>query len=101
MGDPHAVLVDCASSLAVSRPDERMEEQSTSLSPTDFRARCAREGGPCSVEMGQENVIALLLKQQEEMLRELRDQKKVRTTFGVLRAGSYVLIHTTRQVWGK
>lgn len=30
------------------------------------------------MEMGQENVIALLLQQQEEVLREIRDQKKVR-----------------------
>ncbi len=29
------------------------------------------------MEMGQENVIALLLQQQEEVLREIRDQKKV------------------------
>lgn len=47
------------------------------LSPTDFRAICANRGGACSVQMGQENVIALLLKQQEEMIKELRVQKKV------------------------
>lgn len=99
VGDPHAVLIGCAS-LDESRPNERMEEQPTSLlSPTDFRARCAREGGACSVEMGQESVIALLLKQQEEMMRELRDQKKVRAASWCPQcrcAGPYVLIRRSR-----
>ncbi|CAM9100864.1 unnamed protein product [Scytosiphon promiscuus] len=48
------------------------------LSPTEFRAKCIGGGSPSSVEMGQENVIALLLQQQEEVLREIRNQKKAR-----------------------
>lgn len=54
-------------------------------SPAAFRPNCAvgaQDKEPatraCSAEMGQEKLIALLLKQQEEVLRELRDQKKVR-----------------------
>lgn len=56
-----------------SAPDE-----AAGLSPTEFRAKCAGRGSPSSVEMGQENVIALLLQQQEEVLREIRNQKKAR-----------------------
>lgn len=48
-----------------------------SMSPSDFRAECAGGGGACAVEMGQEKMIALLLKQQEEVLQELRNQKQV------------------------
>ncbi|CBN79078.1 expressed unknown protein [Ectocarpus siliculosus] len=46
------------------------------LSPADFQARCAEGGGASSVEMGQENVIASLLQQHQEVLREVRDQRK-------------------------
>ncbi|CAM9350178.1 unnamed protein product [Ectocarpus sp. 12 AP-2014] len=52
------------------------DDPGSGLSPTDFRARCAEEGGSSSVEMGQENVIALLLQQQQEVLREVRGQRK-------------------------
>ena len=48
-----------------------------SLSQTAFHEKCQEAGGACAVEMDQENAIALLLKQQQEVLRELRDQKKV------------------------
>lgn len=54
------------------------DDHGSGLSPADFRARCAEGGGSSSVEMGQENVIALLLQQQQEVLREVRGQRKVR-----------------------
>ncbi|CAB1096699.1 unnamed protein product [Ectocarpus sp. CCAP 1310/34] len=52
------------------------DDRGNGLSPADFRARCAEGGGSSSVEMGQENVIALLLQQQQEVLREVRGQRK-------------------------
>lgn len=60
--------------------DKDCDDLSAKLSPARFREQCA-EGGRASsssVEAGQENVIALLLQQQEEVLKEIRDQKKVR-----------------------
>lgn len=62
--------------IAISANDER--QPSGVLSPTGIKAQYVEGGGPSSVQMGQENVIALLLQQQEEVLREIRDQKKVR-----------------------
>lgn len=56
---------------------------SAELSPARFREKCA-EGGRASsssVEAGQESVIALLLQQQELVLKEIRDQKKVRIVY--------------------
>lgn len=85
--------LDCASYITVSGPqDDQYSERGMSpavigphedrvehndLPPTDFHSKCVGAGGACSVEMGQEGVIALLLKQQEEVLKELRDQKEV------------------------
>lgn len=54
------------------------DDHGSGLSPADFRARCAEGGGASCVEMSQEHVIALLLQQQQEVLREVRDQRKVR-----------------------
>lgn len=59
------------------------DQAAPSSSAAEFRANYATSavdpggGGKCSVEMGQENLIALLLKQQQEMLRELKNQKQV------------------------
>eukprot|EP00752_Nemacystus_decipiens_P002057 g1969.t1 len=60
--------------IAISANDEH--QASGNLSPTDIKVSHIEGGGPSSVQMGQENVIALLLQQQEEVLREIRDQKK-------------------------
>lgn len=67
--------------------DESMSSSKHEMTPmklkADFRENYAAAegggggGGRCSVEIGQENLIALLLKQQEDMLRELKKQKKV------------------------
>lgn len=64
--------------IAISANDEH--HPGGALSPPDIKAQHVEGGGPSSVQMGQENVIALLLQQQEEVLREIRDQKKVRYT---------------------
>ena len=69
----HAGVGDADDDLGVELPHAR------------FRDKCA-EGGmasfsssSCVVEQsgGQKGIIALLLGQQEEVLREIRDQKKV------------------------
>lgn len=64
--------------IAISANGEH--QPAGALSPTDIKAQHVKGGGPSSVQMGQENVIALLLQQQEEVLREIRDHKKVRRT---------------------
>lgn len=64
-------------SMAIASSTQHIDGDGGGLSPTDFRVKCAKGGGASSVEMGQENVIALLLQQQEEVLKEIRDQKKV------------------------
>lgn len=58
--------------------DADCDDLSAELSPASFREKCA-EGGRASpsVEAGQENLIALLLQQQQEVLKEIRGQKKV------------------------
>lgn len=69
---------DSLMAIAISANDEH--HPGGALSPPDIKAQHVEGGGPSSVQMGQENVIALLLQQQEEVLREIRDQKKVRHT---------------------
>lgn len=64
--------------IAISANGE--DQPASALSPTGINAQRVEGGGASSVQMGQENVIALLLQQQEEVLREIRDQKKVRRT---------------------
>lgn len=62
-------------------------------SPTQLRAQCSGGSRVSPAEMGQEGLIALLLRQQEDMLKELRHQKEVQE-FDVKATLSFKLNHT-------
>lgn len=87
-GNSEGLGIEKMSAMALSEFEGRSKHDTTPMrSAEHFRANYAAVeggswgGGRCSVEMRQENLISLLLKQQEEVLRELRDQKKVVCVF--------------------
>lgn len=66
--------------MAIARSTQNVhgDGHGSGLSPTCIRVNCVEGRESSSIAMGQENVIALLLQQQEEVLKEIRDQNKVR-----------------------